>query len=265
MLNTSNNARVKFRNIIETGIKRFSGDIRWYYLQDCASQIVKYWPQVLSLINDEDDFTPAIRIKLKSLLEEHMCTIRLELALFEDVAIPLSKLCYKQEGDSFLIPTTYDHWFSILSLLQAFFDGTKPLETVSKIALELYPNDHLERNEAIVNTRLKMYDCIQKMNDTSSSQDKHHFTLKIFRACRLLDFKFVAVTPLLSLAQHTHGQHVRGEIIELFNLPFIHTGQIGDVTCLLPFVQEMTTYQQISRQFIADNSEQEDSVSDTYL
>jgi len=79
------------------------------------------------------------------------------------------------------------------------------------------------------------------------------------------DFKFVAVAPLPSLSQHTPGQHVRWEIIELFHLPFIHTGQIGDDTCLLPFVQEMSMYQQISRQYIADNTEQEDPDSDTYL
>ncbi|MFO0006369.1 MAG: hypothetical protein ACK559_35125, partial [bacterium] len=114
-------ARLKFKALIQTGIKRFSGDIRWYYLQDSASQIYKFWPQVLLLIADEDDFTPSIRTKLTSLLEEDLNTIRLELSLLEDVAIPLAKLCYKQEGDGFLIPSTYDHWYNILSVLNDLF------------------------------------------------------------------------------------------------------------------------------------------------
>ena len=267
MLNTSNNARIKFRSLINKEVKRYTGDIRWYYIQDCASQIFKFWPQVILLINDEDDFTPALRTKLKALLEEHLSTIRLELGLFQDVALPLYKLCYKQEGDDFLIPTTYDHWYSVLNLLKDLLESRKLLDNVIEVATDLYPDDVLTRNEAVSNTRMKIHPCVHKMTETSSLPDKLLHTLNIFRACRLLDYKFIANTPLPSIIHHVPGEMIRGEIIYLFHLPFFPTG--NDVY-LQPFIDELKSYQENSITYIDErNNENDDSSdddsSDSYL
>jgi hypothetical protein len=262
MLNTSTMARLKFKALIHTGIKRFSGDIRWYYLQDSASQIYKFWPQVLLLIADEDDFTPSIRTKLTSLLEEDLNTIRLELSLLEDVAIPLAKLCYKQEGDGFLIPSTYDHWYNILSLLNDLFEGRIELENVSNTASLIFPGDVLNKTEAIANTRVKMFECVQKMTDTSTSHDKLYFTLNIFRACRLLNFKFIAQTPMQSLLQlpTLPGDIIRGEIIQLYNLPFIARGR-NDIY-LKPFIEELPKYRNICLDYVNDHGFEDLAVID---
>lgn len=258
MLNTSNLARLKFKVLIQTGIKRFTGDIRWYYLQECATQIFKFWPQVLLLINDEDEFTPSIRNKMKLLLEDHLNTIRLELSLFQDVAIPLAKLCYKQEGDAFLIPTTYDHWHTVLDMLNDLVDGRKPLVNVNTTANELFPGDILNRNEAISNTKLKIIDCLQKMMDTTTQQDKLYFTLNIFRACRLLNYKFIAKTPLDALVQlPTHpNEMIRGEIIYLYSFPFIDRSQNDKF--LKPFIDELPTYQSLCEKYVNEEKEEEE-------
>ena len=264
MMNTSTIARLKFRSLIHTGIKRYTGDIRWYYLQECATQIFKFWSQVLVLIHDEDDFTPSIRSKLKTLMEEHQSTIRLELSLFQDVAIPLAKLCYKQEGDGFLIPTTYDHWCNILSFLNDLYEGRKQLENVTKTANILYPVDVLNKNEAIANTRVKMFQCIQKMTVTSTDHDKLYFTLNIFRACRILDYKFIAKTPIQSLLQlpTNPGELIRGEILQLYNLPFIVRGKNDQF--LKPYIEELPTYKSICIAYVNahENEEEDDTVQE---
>ncbi len=254
MLNTSPTARLKFRNLIRTEIKRFSGDIRWYYLQDSATQIFKYWSQVISLIDDDDDFTPSIRTKLKSLLEEHQTTIRLELSLFQDVAIPLAKLCYKQEGDGFLIPSTFDHWHDTMSLLFDYLEDRKQLENVSKTASLIYPGDVMNKIEAIETTRVKITDCVQKMSDTTTKHDKLYFTLNIFRACRMLNYKFIAKTPIQSLLQQptVPGDLIRGEIVHLYSLPFIVRGRNDQF--LQPFVDELPKYRSLCTAYVNQNT-----------
>jgi hypothetical protein len=103
------------------------------------------------------------------------------------------------------------------------------------MATELYPDDLIGKNQAIVDSRLKMLDCVQKMIDSATNVDKLYFTLKIFRACRLLDYNYIARTPLLSLVQYNQGEMIRGEIIELYNLSYF---QGGDDMFLMPFVEE---------------------------
>jgi hypothetical protein len=245
MLNTSTDARLKYASLIETEVKRYHSNIRWFYHQESASQILKYWPKVIEMINDPGSFTPEIRDKLKTLLRDESDEIRLELSLFEDAAVPLAKLCYKQEGDGFLIPTTYDHWQSILSLLLAFFDGRKALENVKKMALALHPDDPEERDESVRSTTMKLSEAIRKMNDTTTKPDKLSSTILMFQACRLLNYKFISKTPYQSLVQREPGGIIVGEIQLLFKL----IGGDSD-TSLSPFIDELRLYQERSIQFV---------------
>ena len=52
--------------------------------------------------------------KMRAILEELNTNLRLELALIVDVGTNVVKLCYHQEGDGFLAPTSYDHWNSVM-------------------------------------------------------------------------------------------------------------------------------------------------------
>ena len=221
MMNTSNEARLRLRTLINCEIKRYTTDIRWFYMQEVASQLYKFWPQAVQLINDVDDFCPAIRSKLQAMLEENNNEIRLELALFEDAAVAIAKLCYKQEGDGFLVPTTYDHWHFVLSLLKDYVENRKELSCVRKTANELFPNDPAGRDEAINLTKLKLNECLQKMYETTNGNDKLLSTINTLRACRLLDYRFVAKTPLPSLFTEYENNHFGGEIVQLLNLPFV--------------------------------------------
>jgi hypothetical protein len=101
MMNVSSEARKVFRELISTEVKRYTSDIRWLYIQEVSSQVFKFWPRVIELINNTDSFSKEIRAKLKNMIEDNEKDIRLELALFEDAALPLARLCYFQEGDGF--------------------------------------------------------------------------------------------------------------------------------------------------------------------
>ena len=51
---------------------------------------------------------------MSAILDESNTDLRLELALIIDVGTNVVKLCYHQEGDGFLAPTSYDHWNSVM-------------------------------------------------------------------------------------------------------------------------------------------------------
>lgn len=149
MLNTSNTARLRFRQLIQKEVKRYNNDIRWFYQQETSSQIFKFWPQVLQLIYDDADFASAVRLTLRSMVEADENIIRLELALLEDAAIHSAKLCYKQEGDGFKIPTTYDHRHFVLFLLIEYIEHQKCLTYVHNKALTIFTHDPVQRKDVI--------------------------------------------------------------------------------------------------------------------
>jgi hypothetical protein len=96
--------------------------------------------------------------------------------------------------------------------------------------------------------------CVQKMSDTSTKHDKLYFTLNIFRACRLLDYKFIAKTPLPSLLQlpTLPGEFIRGEIVQLYTLPFIVKDRNDQF--LQPFVDELPKYRSLCLAYLNQNS-----------
>jgi len=253
MMNTSSRARSVFRELIHSEVKRYTSDIRWFYRQEVSSQVLKYWEEVVTLINHEETFAAAVRNKLKTLVQGNEADILLELSLLEDAGIPLAKLCYYQEGDGFLIPTTFDHWNEVKNLLQDFVEGRKLLPRVTTTSLELFPNDIDLREEKYYETSSKILSCLQKMNDSTNLSDKHLSTLTTFRACRILDYRFIAKTPYESIVHTLPNNQVQGEIVQLLHLPFI----LNDIH-LQPFVVEMQSYHEISRATVQSQTGEED-------
>ena len=247
MMNVSSEARKVFRELISTEVKRYTSDIRWFYIQEVSSQLFKFWPRVIELINNTGSFSKEIRTKLKNMIEDNEKDIRLELALFEDAAVPLARLCYFQEGDGFLSPTTYDHWHKVLSLLHDYVDTRKVLSNVKTIATVLHPQDPLARDAAITRTRLKLNDCVVKMFSSTNDHDKLLSTLNTLRAFRLLDYRFIAKSTLPSLYRTEDDDLILGEITQLLGLPDFRT----DENELKPYIQELSLYHRLSQTEVA--------------
>ena len=102
------------------------------------------------------------------------------------------------------------------------------------------------------------------MTVTSTDHDKLYFTLNIFRACRILDYKFIAKTPIQSLLQlpTNPGELIRGEILQLYNLPFIVRGKNDQF--LKPYIEELPTYKSICIAYVNahENEEEDDTVQE---
>ena len=64
---------------------------------------------------------------MRFILEEYYTDLRLEIALIIDIGTDLVKLCYQQEGDGFLAPTSFDHWASVANKLSNISDEDQPV------------------------------------------------------------------------------------------------------------------------------------------
>ena len=112
-----------------------------------AKQILNTLVSVEPTIHHEDGFNPETRGKMRAILEESNTDLRLELALIVDVGTKVFLLCYHQEGDGFLTPTSYDHWSSVM-------DEISNIAAVNKSVVEMLhylPLTHRLVRELILN------------------------------------------------------------------------------------------------------------------
>ena len=113
-----------------------------------AKQVLNTFVSVEAIIHHEDGFNPETRKKMRAILEESNTDLRLELASIVDVGTNVVKLCYHQEGDGFLAPTSYDHWNSVMDEISNIAAVNKSvveklhyLPLTDRLARELIPNE----------------------------------------------------------------------------------------------------------------------------
>lgn len=243
LMNSSDFARHKFATLIHADPRRYSSDIRWFYQQKVCEQVFKYWGHCLSIITDEsNEFAEDIRIQLKTLVQDlnSMNVIQLELAIMLDCGGALAKLCYKQEGDGFLVCTTYDHWNETLLFLQhAVFDGSG-LKYLDEVLSRLFQNDEVHKKRLFANyCQQVIRPCLEKMKQDTHERLKDN--MDFFRACRLFDYCFVASSALESLCVYDVGtSQVTGEISWLIRLPRYMKSSLFD------FAEEIAEYKDIA-------------------
>jgi len=240
MMNVSLIARSIYCNLItEDHVKRYTGDIRWFYKQEVSSQLYKNWMQAQEVVNSDIKFCPELRETLQECLSLHGTEIYLQLALFEDIASILSQLCYTQEGDNFLIHSTYDHWTFSLNILKECSEGNRPLPHFEDTLNHLYHGNQAEMITERVNAQIILSSLYETMHDVCMNQSSRLWsTLQILRACRLLDYNYVGPNPILSLYDEDTGQ---GELLMLHRIPvYSSPGSIEG------FIQELPEYHRLS-------------------
>eukprot|EP00596_Hydrurales_sp_CCMP1899_P005209 CAMPEP_0119035962 /NCGR_PEP_ID=MMETSP1177-20130426/3286_1 /TAXON_ID=2985 /ORGANISM="Ochromonas sp, Strain CCMP1899" /LENGTH=724 /DNA_ID=CAMNT_0006994953 /DNA_START=56 /DNA_END=2227 /DNA_ORIENTATION=- len=213
LINSCPRVRSLYKTLSNEAVKKPSA-VRWFVWLEMAQQILSTFVSVESIVYHEDGFNPETRNKMKSILEESKIDLRLELALIVDVGTEVVQLCYHQEGDGFLAPTSYDHWNSVMNGLSNIVEVNKSvlekldyLPLTDQLSRELIPNDEerVEKMKVLIDKVVPLY---RKMSyDTRERMDP---TLNLFRACRVLNYKFVSNTPLNAL---------RNEIEQLQRIP----------------------------------------------
>lgn len=192
-----------------------SSETRWYSAWEVCKQIYSQSAAVRTVVHADGDFSESLRTSMRDMLADNVVqALRVELALMSDGCCSLTKLCYMQEGDGcFLCVTTYDHWHAVQKELCEMTDE----RTSTARRRALLPNltsilgsihNGGDAVDAAVKVQAKMLlPVYEKMK--SDSDGRLAETLKVFRACRLFGYRFIASTPLLALQE---------ELVQLLNL-----------------------------------------------
>jgi len=254
LMNVSPMARKKFKDYSGHGCIRYTSDIRWYYQQETNSQVYKDWDAVCRVVYDGDDFASELRSGLKDQIDDNEFNIRTELALLEDVAIKLAQLCYKQEGDGFLIPTTYDHWNHVMMFLRDCVNGRNRMEHLDAWLLSAFPGNHDDDPDIVpdgyIVTRMneceKVAGAFSKMkSDSENTNGRLLHTMSVLRACRFFDYSFIGEQTFESLytMENIDGRPCEsGEVYKLLALPIFNIqGNLDDV------LEELSNYHTKSR------------------
>ena len=195
MMNISYTARQLFQNHSGKEVISLS-EVRWYYRYKCVSQIFDNSATVDYVISSDEKFSNSLRLELNELIKPPILDdLRLEFALAKDTGDSLVKLCYCQEGDdAFMSVSTYDHWMSVMNKLNTQVRSLLP--NVVQIAATLTDNIALQ-NEHIMSAAGKVRPVYEKMNENSNNRLQR--TLRIFRACRMFNYKFIAKESIITL------------------------------------------------------------------
>lgn len=199
MIKTSSKAFSLFSTLIGgRSVRTYSGNIRWYFFQECLEQVDIKFETVKSVIFNKTSFADSLRGKLRALLKARGKTIRMEVKLMSTVCRKLMQLCYKQEGDEVLIPRTYDHWNSTMIYLERVGQGAEQLSDVSKVVIKNY-HDVTMRADKMRRMRNIVENVAVKMRKDSDVNGRLYETLQISKACRIFDFQWAKLQTTESI------------------------------------------------------------------
>ena len=119
-----------------------------------------------------------------------------------------TELYYKQEGDSPLLcaTTTYDHWTNVSEKLHLITSEDVTVQNKSdyipsavETANDVNQIHGVDKDQLIQEAALCLLPVYAKLRNDSEAGGRLVRTLTIFRACRLLDYTFIANNALLAL------------------------------------------------------------------
>ncbi len=229
----SNVARMKFKTLSGVSAQRI-GKVRWFTFWEVGAQCNDFYSCVKEVIYDDADFAEESRIAVRSCLTKPNAErdLLLELALIKDCEF-MVKFCYFQEGDSFLSPTTFDHWNEVIAKLRYITKSTtvnnfkEILPNVYRVMTQLQVEgncDDAMRVLLLAQTVLKAKPMYQKLKSDSANRLAH--TLSVMRACRIFNYLFIAKTAPDSIPEELEhlqllagiDQRIRDKIKDEFSL-----------------------------------------------
>ena len=241
MMSTSDLAKKRFK-VYAQEAPVGTNEVRWFCWYENVKQIYTKSASVNQVIYDERVFAESLRGDMKAMLDnpQRRIELKMELALAVDSGDKLVKLCYKQEGDGeFLCTTTFDHWNSVQETLHEMTAANTDiarlrdlLPNVTEIAESIHqngPNHIRDQNYIIRQNAIKLLPIYQKMQYDSNNRLAR--TLRIFRATRLFNYKFIASQNIITLQQ---------ELVHLLNIQICYsTGEES-------YLNELKEYKRLS-------------------
>lgn len=209
MMSTIDRARYQFKHISgKTPVRPC--EVRWYAWYEITAQIYDSSDAVRRFVEHDDDFAEALRESLREMIHPDVVEeLRMELAIAKNAGDVLVKLCYHQEGDNdFLCVGSYDHWHEVQSRLKEMSSRDTPIDELRVLSPSVSANaDALSDNVAgaeglILDATDRIRPVYHKMLDDSVGRLEG--TFRILRACRMLDWRFVASKGIASLQQEIH-------------------------------------------------------------
>ena len=174
--------------------------VRWYSWYEVCAQIRKHLSYVMMILNDAAVGRDTTRVRLLHYVTTNMQELRLELALLDDYCLPMVRVCYELEGDSFHSPLAFDKWESLRN------KGTSLMHNQNRISPEVIlecistePNNAVVRQQLFQETTDKAVRPFAKVEEDSRIGERLYSQLQVFQACRLLNYAFVAQQPLNAL------------------------------------------------------------------
>ena len=238
------------RALGEKGMKNHA--IRWMAEFRTAVQVCDNFDVIKNIIEEEDVGCASLMESLLKILRQPARAdgelsgqqiLRLELALIKDVGEPIAYFCNHFEGDGFLSPYAYDHWYKLNEHLRSVvyrFAEADHESTVRSVAREFAPGNLQDEQNMVEATIKKAEVVLEKLE--SDTETRFSESLQTFRGCRLVGYQFVRETTLEALQE---------EIIFVQYLP-IGARLIEDLEA------ELKTYKNIADHHNGEDDDEDD-------
>jgi hypothetical protein len=213
MVAKSGTARLKFQTYAGVKAKRL-GKVRWFTFWEVGAQLHKYYNEAKQVINDADEFSEDCRSSLRIYVngpEESI--LRMELALLKDCQC-LVEFCYTQEGDGFLVVTTYNHLESVVNGLRTITHATNPISPEVSAIIESFNLPADQSRGMLLETTSKAKNTLKKLVNDMKPNERLGETIGVLRAARYWNYKWIATQPLVTIQEEIVHIHRIGGIDE---------------------------------------------------
>lgn len=198
--------KVRREFLTRTGVSaKRKSEVRWFSWAEVGLQIKRYLSTIIDICRDVTNGCDALRVKVINIIddEDDFATLQLELALLFDAMLPLISMCYAVEGDGFTAPFVFEMWKKLCLHLEScnnWRNRHSRAPNVAEKCIELVGDNDVIRQEMLFNhTMRKAHIVFQKLE--MDNRGRIESQMRIFRACRLFNYSFIATTPLEALRE----------------------------------------------------------------
>jgi hypothetical protein len=212
---------------------------------------------------NEEDYAEETRETLKAMIDgDEVTHLRCELAVIVDIGKHLTQFCYSNERDGELqCAKSYDHWKDVFDYLKEVVRTTSAtrlselLPSVHSNALALSGNNvNSDQYKSLMSNAV---DAIKPIKNrmTYYTDTAIERTLRILRACRFFNYKFVAKSDANDLGGDLRDDSAQEEMIHLHNVAYFHEDDV-----IVNLKRELLKYKAAADEFAAENGDDDNKL-----
>jgi hAT family C-terminal dimerisation region len=189
--------------LAEVGAKTKSA-VRWWSEWEVVDQILTKYEIVKQVVLMDADFCPALRMRMRKILESQEAQLQLELSIVVDSGLALVKATYELEGDAFLsarVSPTLDalelHAASVLA------ERNIPIHAPNVVAIadRLSKHNVAQSTALIVQTIAKAKPVFNYWRQQCQEGGKLFNILRVFKGCTMFDPVYISTASMDILDQ----------------------------------------------------------------